>query len=520
MARLLSSKKSTYGSPYAYYSLDVSVASRTPTRVKLSVKVTAWLQYSSSWLGTGKGYGLVAGVYVGGSWHTFTIKSEGTTWRGTANHTASTTITVPVNASTTALTGMYFRVLRTSGAGNAARLNQVSVGRLGINSVTAQYDVVKLAASNIDQTKAKLVLSGVPKATGYARTIKWYNGNLQIGSTSIGASSSATSFECELSGLLPNTDYDTKAVVYSEGVALCTRTLTAATPQETGVLSLSASATYLVADVSGMFNLPNYERTVEFYIKKAVDMEYSLFDTKTVQGTKASVSLTGLISNVKYDVMVRIKNDRTVLKTLTEAKTTVKDTSLVPTARIENISQRLGTRNCIVKWIVDKEIAGTTYMIQSKKAGTSDWITLKTLQGYASPYTVVVKDGNVDTMFRVTSENGAVAAGIKNYSNEYVFYVRDDFVWDAPKTKGQPFVITASEWNRLREYVVSRNREKGNDVNLSIVKKGEAITADIYNTMKNAISQVSAVNVKNKRRGEIITAADIDALRIAINKVS
>ncbi len=519
MARLLSSKKSTYGSPYAYYTLDVSVASRTPTTVKLSVTVTTRLQYSASWMGTG--HSLIAGLYVGGSWKTFTLKGSSEVWRGTANHTKSTSITVSASAATASLTGIYFRVLKGSGSPtNCARLDQVKLSNIGVGSVTATYNNVKLSASGIDQTKATLTLSGVPKSVGYVRTIRWYNGSTQIGTTSISASSAATSFTCAISGLLPNTDYTAKAVVYSGSTALCTKTVVVSTPQETGTLSISAAATYLTAGVSDMFNLPNYTRTVEFYIKKAADTDYALFTTKAAQGASTSASLTGLISNVKYDVMVRIKNGSTILKTLNATMATTKDTSLVPTARIEGITQRLGTRNCTVTWIVDKEIAGTAYTIQAKKAGDSDWTTLATLTSFASPYMVTAKAGNIDTTFRITSENAAVAASVTNYSNEYSLYVRDDFVWDSPKTAGQPMVITANEWNRLREYAISRNREAGNAVDIPMVKQGDAIAASTYNTMKNAIDQVSAVGVSDKVRGDVITAADIDALRVAINNVA
>ena len=520
MARLLTEKKSTYGSPYAYYNLDVSVASRTPDSAKLSVTVTAWLKSSQSWLGTGKGYGLVAGLYVNGTWHTFTIKSESETWRGTAKHTISTTINASAAASDASITGIYFRVLRTSGAGNAARLDQIKVGNIGIGSVTATYGGVELTADGIEQTKATLKLSGVPKSVGYARTIRWYNGDELIRSDSIAAAAATSTFSQLLSGLYPNTDYAIKAVIYSGNTALCERTVMVSTPQETGALTLSAAATYLTASVSGMFNLPNYTRVVEFYIKKSADTDYALFTTKTTQGTSVSVSLTGLISNVEYDVMVRIKNGSNILKTLRETESTAKDTSLVPTARIEGIVQRLGTRKCTVTWLVDKEIAGTTYEIQSKKTGDGEWTTLATLTSFASPYVVTANAGNVDTKFRVSAVNGAVAAAVVNYSNEYDLYVRDDFVWDSAKTAGQPMVITANEWNRLREYAISRNRELGNSVDIAIVKKGEPITAAVYNSMKAAINMVNVVGVADKVRGEIIKAADVDALRVAINKTT
>ena len=74
MATILSSRKSDYGSPYAYYTVDVSVSSRAPDSVYVSVTVTGRLQYSESTLGTG--YGLTAGIYIGGSWHTWTLKAS------------------------------------------------------------------------------------------------------------------------------------------------------------------------------------------------------------------------------------------------------------------------------------------------------------------------------------------------------------------------------------------------------------------------------------------------------------
>lgn len=520
MATLLSQKKSTYGSPYAYYTFSIDVMSRTPTSVKVRVTVTGRLQYSSSYIYTGKGYGLVAGIYLGGSWREWTLKKETERWSGTANHSASAIIDIPANASLSKLIGIYVRVRRSTSSYTAATLNQVSVGSINIANVTATYDDVDLTAGDTNQAESEVILSGLPSAVGYERSIKWYNGTVFLGTTVIAASSKMTSFSKKLTGLLPNTDYTVKAIISGDDVNLKEKTVIVSTPQETGTLSLTAASTYLTACVSDMFNLPNYTRSVEFYIKKSDDADYVLFTTKEVQGATVSASLTGLISNVKYDVMVRIKNGNTTLKTLNSTMATTKDISLVPTARIESISQRLSTRNCTITWIVDKEVAGTTYTIQGKKDGDSDWTTLGTLSGYTSPYMVVAKAGNVDTVFRISAVNGAVAASVVNYSNEYEMYVRDDFVWDTPKTKGQPMVITANEWNRLRDYAISRNREKGNQVDIPVVRQGDTITAMTYNIMKNAINQVSAVGVIDKKRGDAITATDVDALRIAINNVA
>ena len=52
------------------------------------------------------------------------------------------------------------------------------------------------------------------------------------------------------------------------------------------------------------------------------------------------------------------------------------------------------------------------------------------------------------------------------------------------------------------------------------VRTGDMITAGIYNEMKRVISLVNDVGVADKAVGDAIKAADIDALRIAINKTS
>lgn len=124
MATILSGRKSDYGSPYAYYTVDVSVSSRAPDSVYVSITATGRLEYSSSWLGTG--YGLTAGIYIGGSWHTWTLKSSGSSWSGTGSHTASTGFYVSVGASDTViLSGIKFRVINSGD--NSAQLNETTL---------------------------------------------------------------------------------------------------------------------------------------------------------------------------------------------------------------------------------------------------------------------------------------------------------------------------------------------------------------------------------------------------------
>lgn len=377
-----------------------------------------------------------------------------------------------------------------------------------------------MSGSAVDQTKARATVSGMP-SVGYGTSIRWYLGDKHIATTSRGAWTSTGSYAQEFTELLPNTAYTLKAVAYGDSTAMTTKTVTVTTPQETGELAVTAQATYLNANVSGMFDAPNYTRSIEVYCKKSSESDYKLFKTANEQGGETSVNITGLISNVKYDIKCLIKNGSTTLRTLSKTGIlTLKDTSLIPTPQITEITQRLGTRECTITWLTDKDVAGTRYKIEAKAAGESTWTTLATLASIESPKVVTAHTGNADVAFRISTENADVAASIINYSAELSFYVRDDFVWDTDKVSGKALKITANEWNRLLEYVISRNRELGNAVSIQSVSAGDMITAEAFNTMKNAINQVNATGVLNKARGDAICASEVDALRIAINKTS
>lgn len=525
MAQILS-KKSTYGGPYAKYVVDVTTSARTPTSVKVTAKVTANLTASSSLLGTGNGFGLVAGIYVGGSWHTWTLKGEGTSWSGTSKHSKSTSFTVSnLTAATTALTGIKFRCLRTSGAGNSAQLNETSCSNISVTQISSKYANVVMTADTemMTQKQAGVMLSGLPSAIGFATSIDWLIGETVISTTPVGETATATTYAYTFSGLIPNVGYTLKANIKYGATVLTTKSVAITTPQETGVLKLTPKATYIVVTVLGMFDAPNYTRSIEFYYKKDEESEYKLFSTETTQGVTISKNITGLISNSVYDVKVLVKNGAATLITLTDQIETTEDTSLIPTAFIESISQQLGTRLCTLSWAVDKSVAGTTYVIEAMGEEDSEWTELASMSEVISPATVELDSdsmGNADVTFRIRAVNESVAEGLATYSEEMVFYVRDDFLWDSDKLAGQPMIITANEWNRLREYAIARNNDIGNMVDIQTVSQGDAITATAYNTMKNAISLVNPIYIADKRRGDVITAADIDALKVAINTIA
>ena len=173
MATLLSNKKSSYGSPYAFYTATVSVSSRTTTSVKITFKITAKLQYSESWLGTG--HGLIAGIKVAGSWHTVTLKSSSSSWSGTKSHSASTSFTVSAAATTATLTGIQVRVYKNSGAPtNAARLNATNVSNISIGTA-ATSSTPSLSGGTTFGSVLTITNDSIPSSNVY--TVKYTFGS-------------------------------------------------------------------------------------------------------------------------------------------------------------------------------------------------------------------------------------------------------------------------------------------------------------------------------------------------------
>ena len=505
------------GSPQVTYSVTVSLTRKSATVVNVAVSCATKLQYAASSLQTGHriiGYLWIPGVGQV-EWQ---IKGSSEIWKGTAWHYSGSNWNISASPEVTNISGFQFAATNTYG--NAGDLGWQSGFNVGVSSglsyVQTDHSEVEITGEALSQAAATAKLSEIPQNVGYGRVINWYLGSEVIKTETV----SAEEHSLDISGLLPNTSYSIKAEVRignSTGSIITTKAVSVVTPQETGTLILSPQSTYIAASVSEMFDSPNYDRTLEFYIKKDEDAEYALASTINEQGITSKANLTGLISNSKYDVQVLIKNGNTVLRTLTDSVETIADLSLIPTADIETISQQLGTRLCTITWITDKSVAGTTYRIEAMAEDDSDWIVLEVLNEVVSPVVVTAHEGNTLTLFRIVSVNESVAEGLANTSEEFEFYVRDDFLWDVEKVAGNPLVITANEWNRLREYAIARCTAVGITADIPIVRKGDGISADVYNTMKNNISMVSYVDVPDKRVGDAISAADIDALRLAVN---
>ena len=166
MAKILNNKKSTGGSPYAYYSVDATSSNRSTSSVDITITVTSNLQYSSSSLGSGSNYGLVGYITLNNTEYSMTLKSTSQSWSGTTKHTATSTFNVNVPGSQSQLTNVKFRVSRTGSYANdysrGAALSSTACSNISIG-------IGHTPPSNVDfyleETNEKLINANVPETT-------------------------------------------------------------------------------------------------------------------------------------------------------------------------------------------------------------------------------------------------------------------------------------------------------------------------------------------------------------------
>lgn len=112
-----------------------------------------------------------------------------------------------------------------------------------------------------------------------------------------------------------------------------------------------------------------------------------------------------------------------------------------------------------------------------------------------------------------------------NVSIQAVFQKKqrpDYFEWDTAKVKGEPFNLTASEWNGLRTNINLVLKYKGQSVYaFQTVNTGETFTADHYNSAVMAIQSVSGYgeNLSDVVSRERITASCLNLLVSEVNAI-
>ena len=207
METILNECQSTYGSPYAFYTVSVECSNRTATTTYINVRVVSHLQYSGSSFGTG--YTLNAGISFdgGNSWNNFNIKSSSQIWSGTTNHTTTQGFTISTSASITSLTNVQFRVLRGE-SGNSCRLNATACSNitLPLQPITPTISF----SGNIQDTYTVTIY---PNYSGFSHVARLYFGN-DYDDISFSAYQSSVSYTVpsKFYSQIPNGSYGTGSI--------------------------------------------------------------------------------------------------------------------------------------------------------------------------------------------------------------------------------------------------------------------------------------------------------------------
>ena len=378
---------------------------------------------------------------------------------------------------------------------------------------TPTYNITASATSTLNT--GTITLYGLPYKSC---TIDWYLNGIIKDSSTFNGSLGSTSHT--FTGLVPSTKYTLKGVVKANGTTLGAASADTTTGNETGELTLSATSRSITADLTGMSAEPKYTRTVLFEI---YDESTGYSNSALVTGandTELQCLFQGLQINTDYTVTATIKNGGINLKTLSKQARTGNDYELLPTANIVSVKQKKGSTDIVLTWNIDKTAAQTEYKIEVKREGGTFQV-VKTLNTYTNPVEIPItlEEGSAgeDVDVRIRTKNTFLAGDETTLSEPVTFHIIGDYAFTTEKEAGNPIVISAEEWNRLIDYTKNKSRNYGLSFDLPYVTAGDKITAKAYNSLKNAINSMRGINIQDKKAGNPISAADINALRTAIN---
>ena len=391
-------------------------------------------------------------------------------------------------------------------------------------TIPARYSTSgTITGTALSESTAKVVLSGLPTAVGFTRTIKWYYKQSNASAwtlfdtTTVSGTSTTSSITKQISLLTPSTAYNVKAMIYDGTDLIVEKTGSVTTNAMAGTMSIWAGATrYAFAILSGLADT-GYERTAVLHIKKSTDTEYVLSTTVTIasgaQG--ARLQTRAILPGTEYNFKLNVYRGTVLLKSFTGTATTLFTSASIPNAVILNAEATPFTNQVRVYWDCFEATPETSFKICYQHEGGS--------QVEGSLITSLPTERYTDITVGTITENVAVAITIKSYNTGMAGNAETDpfnvdiiktFEWDTPKVQGEPFDMTADEWNMLL-YCVR-------------VKKAVPSTAPLFNmravagtpfdnTMFNLVRTALEISGTAKADWDPITAADLNAIVTAIN---
>ena len=289
---ILSKKKSTYGGPYCFYTVQYSEKARTATTVTLTITVSSQLQYAASY----NGYALNGTLTVGGKG--FSIPIKGTEmWQGTTVHTVTKDIVVSAAAGTTSLSAA-FAVSNPSTTSSVLSTTQCS------NITISRYYTaasVSSAGGKIGST-ITLTLSGkYPQTATCDLTYKFKNktGTIAAGTTATSIQWNTAEIKNDLLAQIPSADSAqcsvtcvTKVSGSSIGSKSCTFDLT--TDEAPNITSVTVTPVNTIAFLAekGIYVAGYSKAQVVTVASAGVGASVEKYDVTGLEGGAGSASWT------------------------------------------------------------------------------------------------------------------------------------------------------------------------------------------------------------------------------------
>lgn len=379
------------------------------------------------------------------------------------------------------------------------------------------------------EAAVNLALAGLPSNVGYARTIKWYYKRTidsvwalyseDSEATTISATSTATTVSKRIGKLLPSTAYSFQAKIYDGTTLLSTISGSATTMAMMGSAFCKYGVNTAVVTATGLNPSVGYDRIAKGYYKKSADSEYTYFTEKTIVSGDSVVLLTfsGLMSATAYDFKIEYYRGTVLLGSKTVLNiTTLEPTSTIPEATLVKAVNIPLTTTIRVYWYCHDCPTGSSFKVCHQPSGGSIVIGNEITTPPASGYT--------DIDVGAIAQNTEYAVSVRSYKTGAAGYKSTEIVdvtvfitfdWDEPKVQGGAFNLTADEWNRMLEFI--QFKFPGQITKAIYAWLWAAEGRGVDNERFNIIQNAAGITDNDKDDGDAIEAADLNAIKAAIN---
>ena len=387
-----------------------------------------------------------------------------------------------------------------------------------------------LSVEEVNEYSATVLLSGLVTGVSYVRVIKWFykastDTNYTKFNKEINLLQDASSAKVVIDEFASNTTYSIKAEIYNTaGKLLGSKVATTTTLDTSDTLEQSTTTSASIRLTVKDLKPAAYTRIFEWYYKRQNDKEFALFDAteKAPEDANDNVSVVvkPLIAKTYYDFKVLIKKQKATMKELTLTCRTLINNEIVPDTEISQIYEEVGSKTVKVYWDAPEHENGFFYKVQYSESETDGFTDIAgELSSPPAEYTEITLPALDKTYYiRIHSYYTVENETASKYSLPMGVYMYSLFDWETPKVQGQPFMLTASEWNELIKDVQTRHRNEGIEgYSMDLAVKGREITCSQYNQVVKAIDAFNPTGLKEETVGNAISAAVLNTLKDKVN---